>query len=210
MYHIIGIDGRQYGPIPAETLQQWITQGRVNADTQVRLEGTAQWQPLGSLPEFYEQVGEPSPTPEALAQTREAGRDKARALANPAGWALMIAGIVGALVAMGQIVFYAVKGIPNNPLMDRFMSHGGSAAEQIGAKFGFYGALLMSIVWAGVVALAGVKLRRLESWGWVLAGTILAIIPCCGSQFPACAVTTPIGIWALIVICQSKVKSEFR
>lgn len=57
MYKIIGGDGREYGPISAEQLRQWITEGRANAQTQVLPEGATSWQPLGSLPEFAVFVG---------------------------------------------------------------------------------------------------------------------------------------------------------
>ena len=52
MYRILGADGREYGPVTAEQLRQWITQGRANAATSTRVEGASEWKPLGQLPEF--------------------------------------------------------------------------------------------------------------------------------------------------------------
>jgi Domain of unknown function (DUF4190)/GYF domain 2 len=52
MYRIIGVDGREYGPIPEETLRQWIIQGRANAATPALAPGGTEWKPLGSLAEF--------------------------------------------------------------------------------------------------------------------------------------------------------------
>ena len=52
MYKILGADGRQYGPVNADQLRQWIAEGRANAYTQVLAEGAAEWKPLGALPEF--------------------------------------------------------------------------------------------------------------------------------------------------------------
>ncbi len=52
MYRIIGADGREYGPVTRETLLQWIAESRANAQSRVRAEGAAEWQVLGSLPEF--------------------------------------------------------------------------------------------------------------------------------------------------------------
>ncbi|HTQ52050.1 MAG TPA: DUF4190 domain-containing protein [Candidatus Acidoferrales bacterium] len=51
-YNIIGADGRQYGPVSGEQLQQWIAEGRANAQTQTFAEGSTEWKPLGQLPEF--------------------------------------------------------------------------------------------------------------------------------------------------------------
>jgi hypothetical protein len=52
MYKIIGADGKEYGPISAEGLRQWIAEGRANAQTKVQVEGSADWKRLEELPEF--------------------------------------------------------------------------------------------------------------------------------------------------------------
>ncbi|MEO5803750.1 MAG: GYF domain-containing protein [Verrucomicrobiota bacterium] len=52
MYKIIGADQKEYGPISAEQLRQWIAQGRANASTMAQPEGSAEWKPLNALPEF--------------------------------------------------------------------------------------------------------------------------------------------------------------
>jgi hypothetical protein len=52
MYRIIGADGKEYGPIPADQLRQWIAEGRANASTLVLSQGATEWKTLGSLPEF--------------------------------------------------------------------------------------------------------------------------------------------------------------
>ena len=51
-YKMIGGDGKQYGPVTADQLRQWMSEGRVDATTRVQVEGTADWKPLGELPEF--------------------------------------------------------------------------------------------------------------------------------------------------------------
>lgn len=52
MYKIVGSDGRQYGPVSAEQLRQWVVEGRANAWTLTLAEGATEWKPLGALPEF--------------------------------------------------------------------------------------------------------------------------------------------------------------
>lgn len=52
MLRIIGGDGRQYGPVTAEQLRHWITEGRANGQTLVQLDGALDWKTLSSLPEF--------------------------------------------------------------------------------------------------------------------------------------------------------------
>lgn len=57
MYKILGGDGREYGPVSAETLRQWINEGRANALTQIKPEGATAWQALSSLPELGDLFG---------------------------------------------------------------------------------------------------------------------------------------------------------
>jgi hypothetical protein len=52
MYKIIGADGKEYGPVTAEQLHQWISEGRLNAQSQVLAEGAQQWKPLGQFREL--------------------------------------------------------------------------------------------------------------------------------------------------------------
>ena len=52
MYRIIGADGREYGPVTADQVREWIAEGRVNVQTRVLAEGTAQWKLLTECLEF--------------------------------------------------------------------------------------------------------------------------------------------------------------
>ena len=52
MYRIIGADGREYGPVTADQLREWIAEGRANAQTKVRPEGAEAWRPLVECLEF--------------------------------------------------------------------------------------------------------------------------------------------------------------
>lgn len=61
MYRIIGADGLEYGPVSAAQLREWIAQGRANAQTKVRLEGSADWTVLSAVPEFAGEFRTPPP-----------------------------------------------------------------------------------------------------------------------------------------------------
>ncbi len=61
MYRIVGVDGREYGPVSGEQLRQWIAEGRANAQTQAYAEGATEWRPLGALPEFAGLFVPPTP-----------------------------------------------------------------------------------------------------------------------------------------------------
>ena len=52
MYKIIGVDGKEYGPINGDQLRDWLRQGRVGPQTPVRPEAGGDWRPLSGYPEF--------------------------------------------------------------------------------------------------------------------------------------------------------------
>jgi prepilin-type processing-associated H-X9-DG protein len=52
MFKILGADQKEYGPVSADQIRQWITQGRANGQTRAQAAGSADWKPLAELPEF--------------------------------------------------------------------------------------------------------------------------------------------------------------
>jgi uncharacterized membrane protein len=52
MYKIIGADQKEYGPSSAGEIRQWVAEGRANGQTLVQAEGSDEWKPLSSYPEF--------------------------------------------------------------------------------------------------------------------------------------------------------------
>ena len=62
MYKIIGADGQQYGPVTADQIRRWLAENRVRAETLVQAEGSSEWKPLSSFPEF----ADVRPTPPTL------------------------------------------------------------------------------------------------------------------------------------------------
>ena len=52
MFKIIGADGRQYGPVTAGTVREWLAAGRANAQTLAQAEGATGWKTLSEFPEL--------------------------------------------------------------------------------------------------------------------------------------------------------------
>src|ERR1041385_5803019 len=104
MYKIIGADQKEYGPITAEQMRQWIVEGRVNAQTQARLETEPAWRPLSAFPEFAAALNPAAPAPGAASFPTGPGPfmagtgrgAAAQAVKGPA-IALLISTIVGIL-----------------------------------------------------------------------------------------------------------------
>ena len=74
MYRVIGADGREYGPITADQVREWIAEGRLNAQTRASVEGAALWKPLVEYLEFAPLLARlapplPPPAPIAIAPT---------------------------------------------------------------------------------------------------------------------------------------------
>ncbi len=56
-YKIIGGDGKEYGPISYDQVQNWIREGRANAQTMIHTDTNSKWMPLGQCPKFASMVG---------------------------------------------------------------------------------------------------------------------------------------------------------
>jgi TM2 domain-containing membrane protein YozV len=69
MYKIIGADGQPYGPATGDLLKRWLAENRVNGQTLTQREGTAEWQPLETFPEFAGLKSAPPPLADAPRQT---------------------------------------------------------------------------------------------------------------------------------------------
>lgn len=61
MYKIRGGDGKEYGPVAADTLRAWVNQGRANGQTFVLAEGATEWKTLATCPEFAALFAAPPP-----------------------------------------------------------------------------------------------------------------------------------------------------
>ncbi len=59
MYKIIGADGQQSGPVGADQIRRWVTEGRAGPETLVQAEGTAEWKALRLFPEFASELRMP-------------------------------------------------------------------------------------------------------------------------------------------------------
>ena len=65
MYKILGADQKEYGPVSADQVRQWIAQRRANAQTKVQAQGTTDWKSLSEFPEFADALRGPVAPPAA-------------------------------------------------------------------------------------------------------------------------------------------------
>jgi hypothetical protein len=118
---------------------------------------------------------------------------------------LMVTAILGIVLQVVSILF-SIFGMAIFPALP-----GGDTGSQLAMNFfsGTIGIVFSSITIAlGVVILLGAqKMKRLESHGFAMAASIIALVPCTS---PCCLLGIPIGIWALVVLTKPEVKSAFQ
>ena len=207
MYRIIGADGKEYGPITADQVRQWIEEGRANAQTRVLMEGTSEWKTLGELPEFGgtpPPIAPPGAAPPSAAFPGMPPTSRAREMVSGPAIGLMITGILGMLFAASQLVrmLGGARHMPQSmgsPEVDKMVA---MLMGPLGLAFGGVG-----LITGLLVLLGGIKMKKLEGYGLVMAASILGMIPCFSS---CCVLGLPIGIWALVVLSKPEVKSAFH
>lgn len=199
MYKIIGTDGKQYGPVTAEQLKEWIAQGRVNAQTLVQADGMSDWRPLAAYPELALLAA-----PQALSAQPAPQASPGDQVRGPAIALIVTAGL-GMLNAAGGIVLNALSigGF-------QFLPQTGDQTERaLTSLLGGFG-IIQSVVHLalGVLILFGaLRMMKLRSYTLAMTSTVLAMVPCLS---PCCILGLPLGIWALVVLNKPEVKGAFN
>jgi hypothetical protein len=198
MYKIIGADQKEYGPVTAEQLRQWIADGRLSLQSKVLPEGATEWKAVGELPEFAAAFSGPVPAMPAILAPSQAGTE----LVNGPAIGLIVLAIVGALLQIASLVlnlagatFLAGSQMPKEAWANMFTGTVAVVSSVIG------------ILVSGLILFGGLKMKKLESYGLAMAVSIIAMIPCFS---PCCVIGLPIGIWAVVVLSKPEVKSAFH
>ena len=63
MYTLLGNDQKEYGPVTADTVHQWIAEGRAVGRTMVKADGSADWKRLDEFAEFRDALTAPPRPP---------------------------------------------------------------------------------------------------------------------------------------------------
>jgi hypothetical protein len=206
MYKIIGADGKEYGPVTVEMLRQWIAEGRANAQTRVRAEGTSDWKSLSEFPELGAELTAAAavpPTPFAVPGSAPA-MVSAAAIDRVSGpaiglMAVAILGFFGQIAGMIYQVGFAARFASQQHMQLPWASAMTPTISIISA--------LIGIAVSGVILYGALKMRKLENHGMAMTSSILAMIPCVS---PCCLIGLPIGIWALVVLTKPEVKNAFH
>ncbi|HMJ89205.1 MAG TPA: DUF4190 domain-containing protein [Candidatus Acidoferrum sp.] len=63
MYRVLGADGKEYGPVSAEQIRQWIIERRLTSNSLVQTQDSPGWRPLTMFPEFAATFGSVASAP---------------------------------------------------------------------------------------------------------------------------------------------------
>jgi hypothetical protein len=206
MYKIIGADGKAYGPVTPEQIRQWISEARINSETQVLVEGSQEWKPLSDYPEFADLLGSNAAAAPSIPGYQPPGASRDKALQDVKGPAigLKVTAIVGLIfvalaLALNVLTIAGVSiGIP----------HGRGNQMLLGQMSGGLGILRdIAAIAIGIVILNGAsKMAELKNHQFAFTAAILAMLPCVS---PCCLLGLPFGIWALVVLNRPDIKSQF-
>ena len=159
-YTILGSDGDEYGPFPAEKILQWIAESRVEKSTPVIRNDGGDWVFLETLPEFSAAFESPSalkPVP-AGTTASPAGLDEAAPQKNSRALASCYLGVLSIIPPFGALLGIPalILGISGLHFRRRNPAAGGRghawAGIFLGALFGFgYLALVALAIIGGIV-----------------------------------------------------------
>jgi hypothetical protein len=151
----------------------------------------------------------PSTVPAASFPTPNVTARAAEQLRVPA-LGVLIAGMLSLLLALGDLLLaiamlmgFQLGPPPQNlpPILQGlFQPTPGQVA---------FGAVLngIRVVTCSLVIYGGLKMQRLESYGWAVTSSILSLIFCLNC---CCCLGIPFGIWALVVLNRPEVRAAFR
>ena len=201
-YKIIGVDGKEYGPVTAAQLKQWIAENRVNAQNEVLTEGAGEWKSLGEIPELA--VLLPLPILLLPAASVQPGLiSPGDHIRGPAIFLLVLA-ILDTLAAFVGIGFVALN--QTLPVFAHMHTPNLELQQKMTLVFSLP-AYIVGLAIAVVRLIGAIKMMKLQAYGLAMTAAILTLLPC-GTC--CCLLNIGAGIWALVVLAKPEVKSAFQ
>jgi hypothetical protein len=230
MYYIQGADQKEYGPVSADQLRQWISENRLNRFSPARADGESLWKTLGDFPEFAEVLVGAAPTASEASASAPIAVSAANASPYGSGFrpstpgisesavdekikvpaiGIITTGALGALLSLVGVVT-ALSGSNMNtelppgwpPETAALLKSYLSAMEPFNLPLN-----LLALILSSLTLVAGIKMLHRRSYGLVMAGVIIGMLPCLSG---CCCTGLPFGIWALIVLSNPEVRKSFH
>lgn len=211
MYRVKGADQKEYGPISAEQVGQWIQENRLNRFSLVERDGEPGWKPLEQFPEFAGALSRPT----AVEPNPREGRESALAAVKLPAIAMIVWGwifVVMSLWGIGGRIFgdsaaqraeftKQMQAFPDGPIKDSMMN-----VIELMIR---YGVLIhgLTLAMGVIIALGATRMLRLKNLPLAWTAAVLVIQPCIN---PCCCIPLAFGIWAAVVLARAEVKYHFE
>jgi len=218
MYIVIGGDGKEYGPKASVEVRDWIAEGRLNAQSQIKEQSDDEWKVLGSLQEFAADFAGSNPaipqtgvTPPPPGITPPPQIQHFPVAGNPAAAQAMVNGPATFMMVLGILnIVSAIIGLVMNLAFGGLgiaAADSGAPEEGMGLIFQAVGGIvgnIVAIIVSIVIIMGSVKMKNLQSYGLSMTAAILCIV-CC-----VCCIGIAPGIWSIVVLSKPEVKAAFR
>jgi hypothetical protein len=166
-YKIIGTDGREYGPIGLEQIKAWVTEGRLNRDTQVWRSDTNAW---ASAAQYMELGMPPAAAAPVLPPAAQASLLRLmRQVRIGADWFFWVAGLSvlnSVLVVSGAGIRF-IFGLGVTRVIDGIASGQAGQLKMLG--------LVADLVAAGVLVTFGIFARQRQTWSFITGMLLYAL-----------------------------------
>ena len=230
MYYIQGADQKEYGHVSADQLRQWISENRLNRFSPARADGESLWKTLGDFPEFAEVLVGAAPPASEAPPSEPTTVSAANASPYGSGFrpstpgisesvidekikvpaiGIITTGALGALLSLTGVITTLSGSNKNTELPPGFPPEAaGLLKSYLLAMEPFNLPLnLLALILSVLTLMAGIKMLHRRSYGLVMAGVIVGMIPCLSG---CCCTGLPFGIWALVVLSNAEVRKSFH
>ena len=154
MYKILASDGKEYGPLSAEQIRQWLAESRLEGKTPVFPEGARDWVFLNSLPEFAD-IFAPPPPPLVVApptRAKPAGSSGLNVIIpykNPKALVAYYLGVFSVIPILGVLLGMAALALGVAGL--RFRKENPEAGGAVHAWIGIIAGGLFGFIWLAML-----------------------------------------------------------
>ncbi len=171
-YKILATDGKEYGPVNLQQLQDWVREGRVSAETQLLRSDLVEWMAASRFAELslgggaptFPGVGTVSPAAASSAALEELDKR----VRSGGSWYYWVAALslVNSVMAFTGGGGGFVIGLSATQFLDAMLSEAGGNGKVIG--------LVLGVVAAGVFAAFGVFACKRHSWAFIVGMALYA------------------------------------
>ena len=191
-YHLIGGDGREYGPYSEDEMKELMADGRLKASSGVKVDD-GEWKPYSAYPELGEAMAAVS-----ARMSGNASLDKQKALQSRVKKPAIFMIVLSAFSIMTLLIALAAS-IAGNipPEMEKTLIEYGINIET----------LIIVVLFNTIILVGAINMRKGRYYGLAIVASILCIL--CNSG-PYYGLGLVAGIWSIVVLNKPEVKAGFR